>query len=244
MADDLVTVTNNENPPINLEIIAYENNLDVSFVESVDSVLSGHNSDENAHAAIINPIKDDINELNVNMVNKIDKITGKNLSTNDLTNGLKSNYDTAYQNSHNHSNKAALDLVSGTNTGDQNLGGLATISLNNINSSGQTVILNTIKNARYDSGWFAVTTNTDYTKTHNLGTSNFKYNVLLADDANGTNQRPFNYYYVYNAQTVGWLPKATTNNTMTIWTAFNYIGTNMNTSGITSGYYRIIAEAL
>ena len=45
--------------------------------------------------------------------------TGKGLSTNDLTNTLKTNYDTAYTNTHTHSNKSALDNVSGTNTGDE-----------------------------------------------------------------------------------------------------------------------------
>ena len=39
---------------------------------------------------------------------KVDKITGKGLSTNDFTDALKSNYDTAYANTHTHSNKAAL----------------------------------------------------------------------------------------------------------------------------------------
>ena len=54
---------------------------------------------------------------------KVDKVAGKELSTNDLTNGLKSNYDTAYADAHVHSNEAALDNVSGTNTGDQDLSG-------------------------------------------------------------------------------------------------------------------------
>lgn len=49
---------------------------------------------------------------------KVDKVAGKGLSTNDLTDTLKTNYDTAYTNTHTHSNKTALDAVSGTNTGD------------------------------------------------------------------------------------------------------------------------------
>lgn len=39
------------------------------------------------------------------------KETGKGLSTNDLTATLKSNYDTAYSNSHTHSNKSVLDGI-------------------------------------------------------------------------------------------------------------------------------------
>lgn len=50
MADqDLVTVTNNENPPINLEITSYKNIVDVNFFQSIESVISAHNASENAH---------------------------------------------------------------------------------------------------------------------------------------------------------------------------------------------------
>jgi len=52
---------------------------------------------------------------------KVDKILGKGLSTNDLTDELKAAYDSAFLETHLHSNKAALDLVSGKNTGDQDL---------------------------------------------------------------------------------------------------------------------------
>ena len=48
------------------------------------------------------------------LLNKVDKISGKGLSTNDLTNTLKSNYDTAYNNSHTHSNKSTLDSITST----------------------------------------------------------------------------------------------------------------------------------
>ena len=55
---------------------------------------------------------------------KVDKILGKGLSTNDLTNELKAAYDAALLETHTHANKSALDLVSGENTGDQDLSGL------------------------------------------------------------------------------------------------------------------------
>ena len=45
------------------------------------------------------------------LLNKVDKVSGKGLSTNDLTNTLKSNYDSAYNNSHTHTNKTVLDGI-------------------------------------------------------------------------------------------------------------------------------------
>ena len=65
---------------------------------------------------------------------KVDKVTGKSLSTNDYTDAEKtkvsnlSGINTGDQDltGLSHTNRAALDLVSGTNTGDQNLSGLAT----------------------------------------------------------------------------------------------------------------------
>lgn len=55
---------------------------------------------------------------------KVDKVSGKGLSTNDFTDALKSNYDSAHTNEHTHANTVALAAVSGTNTGDQTLDGL------------------------------------------------------------------------------------------------------------------------
>jgi hypothetical protein len=50
---------------------------------------------------------------------KVDKITGKGLSTNDLTNTLKTNYDTAYANTHTHSNKSVLDAITSSYTTEE-----------------------------------------------------------------------------------------------------------------------------
>ena len=55
-----------------------------------------------------------ISSLTASLSNKVDKITGKGLSTNDLTDALKSNYNTAYTNNHTHSNKATLDTYTQT----------------------------------------------------------------------------------------------------------------------------------
>ncbi len=43
--------------------------------------------------------------------NKVDKVSGKGLSENDLTNALKSSYDSAVADKHTHVNKSTLDLI-------------------------------------------------------------------------------------------------------------------------------------
>lgn len=49
---------------------------------------------------------------------KVDKVTGKGLSTNDLTDVLKTNYDDAHAKAHEHSNKAVLDATTASFTLD------------------------------------------------------------------------------------------------------------------------------
>lgn len=49
---------------------------------------------------------------------KVDKVTGKGLSTNDLTDALKANYDDAHNKAHGHSNKAVLDATTASFTLD------------------------------------------------------------------------------------------------------------------------------
>ncbi|MDD3436740.1 MAG: hypothetical protein PHC64_06275 [Candidatus Gastranaerophilales bacterium] len=159
MADE-ITVTNNENPTINLEITTYTNEVDVNLVQSKGDkgdtgntgpvydwigTLAEYTAGRTAGTitdTMVCYITDDASvgvawgemagtlsnqtDLQSALDLKVDKITGKNLSANDLTDTLKSNYDTAYTNNHTHSNKTALDNVSGTNTGDQDLSGYAT----------------------------------------------------------------------------------------------------------------------
>lgn len=163
MSEDLVTVTNNENTTIDLEITVNENLSDVNFAQSIDSVISGHNQRVDVHI----PLREELtNNINLLLAEKVNKVSGKALSTNDLTDILKSNYNTAYTNNHTHSNEAALDLVSGTNTGDQDLSNLATKSLNNItatagnnlNSAGIRTVVDTYVNGNfwyrvYSDGW-------------------------------------------------------------------------------------------
>lgn len=117
MSDDTITVTNNENPTIDLEITTYTNNVDVDFTKSIDSALSVHNTEPNAHANIKNALESEISTLNSLVSTKVDKVNGKNLSTNDLTATLKSNYDAAYTNTHAHSNKTLLDNLISSGAG-------------------------------------------------------------------------------------------------------------------------------
>lgn len=96
--------------------------------------------------------------------------------------------------------------------------------------------------AIYDSGWFAVAASSTYTKTHNLGTTNIKYIVLIADDSSGTNQRPANDT-CYGSTWVGWLGGAVTSSTLSVVTN-NQVGFNINGYGQTSAFYKILAEVL
>ena len=50
--------------------------------------------------------------------NKVDKIEGKGLSTNDLTDELKGNYDNASDKAHSHENKTVLDTITEQNVTD------------------------------------------------------------------------------------------------------------------------------
>jgi hypothetical protein len=50
---------------------------------------------------------------------KVDKEADKSLTSNDLTDVLKTNYDAAYTNMHTHTNQTALNNTSGINTGDE-----------------------------------------------------------------------------------------------------------------------------
>lgn len=100
---------------------------------------------------------------------------------------------------------------------------------------------------KYDSGWFAVSAVQSYTLSHNLGTTNLKYQYLLADDINGTNQRPASSYFFegtpYNSH-IGYTPCQTT--LMTFSFAINgaYVGHSVSSFPVVAGYYRVLAETI
>ena len=58
----------------------------------------------------------DVTDLQTTLDSKVDEVVGKGLSTNDLTNELKEQYDQTVLDSHTHSNKTLLDSI--INTGD------------------------------------------------------------------------------------------------------------------------------
>jgi hypothetical protein len=64
-------------------------------------------------AAKLTEIEEGIYQANEN---KVDKVSGKDLSTNDLTNALVSKINSASNYSHTHSNKSVLDSVTSTKT--------------------------------------------------------------------------------------------------------------------------------
>lgn len=133
--ENLISVTNNENPPINLEIITYKNEIGINFLHYIPSKTSDLTNDSNfttqtyvdnrltniinsapAGLDTLKELADAINNdtafastMTTALSGKVDKISGKDLSTNDLTNELKTAYDGAVTNEHTHSNKTILD---------------------------------------------------------------------------------------------------------------------------------------
>jgi len=123
-------------------------------------------------------------------------------------------------------------------------GGIITsVWTNPYNQNGYNINQQTVK--KYDSGLFPVTINNAYTRTHNLGSSNIKYVVLIADDVNGTNQRPALPYLQLGGSLYGWEPGPATSTTLSIKTAAGYVGVSADfTSSVTSAYYKILAEVI
>ena len=97
----------------------------------------------------------------------------------------------------------------------------------------------------YDSGWFAITNNNSYVKTHNLGTTKCLIKVYVAQNSDGSgwcyeggeDTNPSNYAGTYF--------KALTTTTITLYTSTQWIiykesGANSSTTG----YARILMLAL
>lgn len=60
-----VTVSNNDDNFINLEIISYSNGIDINFDESDEAALVVHDNNLEAHSNIISSISDDIDDINI-----------------------------------------------------------------------------------------------------------------------------------------------------------------------------------
>jgi len=96
---------------------------------------------------------------------------------------------------------------------------------------------------RYDSGLFAVSGNTTYTKNHNLGTAAFNFDFTLADDVAGTNERPASATYNTTLTSAsGWHPGVSSRNSASIAFPGAPIGSSATGTSITSGYGRIRAR--
>lgn len=245
MADEnLVTVTNNENPPINLEIVAYKNIVDVNFLQSIESVITAHNTSKDAHAGLKAEITTDVNTILATKANVLTTYT-KNETDTMLAAKINTS-DTAVTKQGNTFN-GANQLIKLDSSGKiPQVDGSALINLSQGQINGLSTALNGKEplHSKYDSGWFAVTVNTIYTKTHGLGTSNIKYIVLVADDSNGTNQRPAQDQFTVGSSYIGFVPAGTTSMTLSVKTCIHYVGSDTNNSYIITSFYRIIAETL
>lgn len=142
-----------------LKIIDNQKTINVDFTQSIESTFALHNSDGNAHSIIVSTINRNISDLNNEVSNKVDKIEGKTLSTNDLSDALKTNYDNAYTNSHNHNNKSLLDNLISTGNGNYYLSNDGTYKsvtvgtlINSIGSTSlnQTLAANQITKANFN----------------------------------------------------------------------------------------------
>lgn len=93
---------------------------------------------------------------------KVDKVVGKGLSTNDLTDDLKANYDDAHTKAHEHSNKNVLDATTASFTLDDKT------KLSNIESGAQKNTITGVKGSAEENYRVG---NVNITKT-NIGLEN------------------------------------------------------------------------
>jgi hypothetical protein len=93
----------------------------------------------------------------------------------------------------------------------------------------------------YDSGWFAVDGNTEYTRSHNLGTTKVLALMYSATDSTG-NQMQLEGIVGYSD--LGITIASITTTQVTIYTQYKFNWINGYRAGITSGYARIVMMAL
>lgn len=172
---DKVTVVNNENPPIDVEITYYKNKVDLSFVQSLEALMAVHNNSNGAHANLFEQ--------------KVDKTAGKGLSTNDFNDDYKNQVTTTYAQVHTHSNKTILDNTTVSFT---------TTHVNQITSN--TSAITTLNAAAVTSNAFAATLSNNIATTNATTTSsasNTRPVVVIQNYVNGTQ-----WYRVYSD---GWI---------------------------------------
>jgi hypothetical protein len=92
-------------------------------------------------------------------------------------------------------------------------------------------------NGRYDSGLFAVAAgNITYSKTHNIGTSQYAVDISFADDINGTNERvaTSNSFTGY-----GYSGGTATRNQVSVISGSTAPGISTANASATTGFYRV-----
>src|SRR5574344_2521262 len=80
--ENSITVSNEEEKSLNVEISCQANNVDINYTKNFEAALSAHDTKLSSHQYLIGEID-----------KKVDKVIGKSLSTNDFTNELKATYD-------------------------------------------------------------------------------------------------------------------------------------------------------
>jgi len=102
--------------------------------------------------------------------------------------------------------------------------------------------------ASYDSGWFAITKDTAYSKTHSLGTTKVAAFVYTSDSSDGSGLCSLAGDSDAYARTFGTYIAALTTTTITLRTATIYVYAVRNSSGTdsyaASGYARILMFSL
>ncbi|WP_028535619.1 LamG-like jellyroll fold domain-containing protein [Paludibacterium yongneupense] len=95
-------------------------------------------------------------------------------------------------------------------------------------------------NGRYDSGLFAAAAGTAYSKSHNVGTTQYNCDVTMADDAAGSNERKATDYYYTGSIQIGYIGYApTSRNVYSLYTGAGGVGTGSSGGTAASGYYRL-----
>jgi hypothetical protein len=104
----------------------------------------------------------------------------------------------------------------------------------------------------YDSGWFAVSAASSYSKTHNLGTNKLLINLWCSSSSDGSNAIKVQYIHEQDAAggttNIGGSVVELTNTSVTLKTGGRGVAGWLNGTGqwssLSSGYYRVIAIAL
>jgi len=96
----------------------------------------------------------------------------------------------------------------------------------------------------YDSGWFAVSGSSSYTKTHSLGTTKLIILLYFSASSDGSSPMLLRQWDAESGYTYGCLVNSITTTQMTITTAASVALSALPNTGAASGYYRVIALAL